>query len=564
MSASRRSLWPRFAAVAGPFFRSEERWRAVGMLALLAALVLSLNGLNVFNSFVGRHFMTAVSERQVGRFFHLGMVYGGVFLILTVVAVFKSFTEERLRLRWRRWLTAHLTNRYLAGRAYYRMRARSDVDNPDQRLSEDVKTFTDQGLALLLILANSTVTLISFSGVLWSITPRLFVAAVLYAAFGTTLTILLGRRLVKLDVKQYRKEADLRYDLIQVRVQAEPVALLRGEADESGRLRRRLAAVVENMKRIIGLSRNIGFFTTGFDYMIQLIPLLLVAPLFFRGEVEFGAVTQAQMVFIHVMGAFSLVVKEFQRVTTFGAVVERLGSFCEVLDEETASASKAPIELVNDDGRVAFEGLTLTTTTDGRLVVRDLWAEIGRGERLLVRGPRGSGRTAVLRAVAGLWPAGQGRICRPAPEAILFLPQQPYLRSGTLRDQLLYATGKEDMHDGRLRHVLRQVGLGGLLDRMGGLEAEQDWPSILSRGEQQRLAFARLLLAEPRFAFLDEATAALEKEEGLQLYELLAGTPMGYISVGSDPALLAHHDKVLDLRPDGSWEVSPCPERTAA
>jgi putative ATP-binding cassette transporter len=312
--------------------------------------------------------------------------------------------------------------------------------------------------------------------------------------------------------------------------------------------------VVENMKNIIGLTRNIGFFSTGFDYMIQLIPLLIVVPLYFRGEVEFGAVTQAQIVFTHVMGAFSLIVKDFQRITTFGAVVERLGIFCEVLGEETQP--KGPIETVVDTKAMAFDGLTLTTPRDGRLLVKDLSLRVARGGRLLIRGPRGSGRSALLRAAAGLWTAGQGRIHRPPPETLLFLPQQPYLRCGSLRAQLLYATRKEDISDRRLEDLLRRVGLDALLQRACGLDAEQDWPVTLSRGEQQRLAFARLLLADPHFAFLDEATAALEPDEGQGLYTLLAQTPMGYLSVATEPGLLRFHDRQLELRTDGTWQLS--------
>jgi putative ATP-binding cassette transporter len=552
-----RPIWSRFLTVASPFFRSEERWVAFGLLGLLAVFLLALGALNVFNTYVGRDFMTALAEREVGRFFSLVALFGGVFVVLTIVAVFKSFTEERLRLRWRHWLTRHLSDRYLSGRAYYRLKARADVDNPDQRLSEDVKTFTEQALALLLILANSTVTLVSFSGVLWSITPWLCLAAVAYAAFGSFVTVWVGRRLVKLDVQQYRKEADLRYDLIQVRVQAEPIALLAGEADENHRLRRRLGDVVANMKGIIGLTRNIGFFATGFDYMIQVIPLLIVAPLYMRGDVELGTVTQAQMVFMYVMGAFTLIVKEFQRLTTFGAVVERLGLFCEVLDEESDTSAKTPIEAVEDDTRVAFEGLTLTTPKDGRLLVKDLSVEVRRGESLLIRGPCGSGRTSLLRAAAGLWTAGQGRIARPPLAQVMFLPQHPYLRPGPLRDQILYGSRERKKADDEILALLRELHLEALLGRVGGLDAEHDWSSILSRGEQQQLAFARLLLIGPRFAFLDEPTSALDKPEANRLYGALSETPITYVSVAADPALADYHDQILELGLDGGWAVSP-------
>ena len=553
MPAARGTLRSRFLAVAKPFFVSEARWRAVGLLSLLLAFIFCLNGLNVLGSFMCRDFTTAVSDHKADRAVSFALLWAGIFGTLTIVAVFKAFTEDRLRLWWRSWLTGHLFDRYLAGRAYYRMKARPDVDNPDQRITEDVRTFTEQSLAILLILTNSTITLISFAGILWSITPWLLAAAVGYTLFGSLTTVLLGRRLVKYDVHQYRKEADLRYDLIQVRTHAEQIALLGGEREEAGRLRHRLGSVVGNMKNIIGLSRNIGFFTVGFDYLTQLIPLVIVGPLVIRGEVEFGMMAQAQIAFLLVMGAFSIIVKEFQRISTIGAVIERLGTFYEVLEAESQEARKSPIETVADGDRVAFEGLTLVTPRDGRLLVKDLSLEVAAGERLLIVGPSGSGRTSLLRAAAGLWATGQGRIVLPARGEAMFLPQQPYLRFGSLRDQLLYGVTRDDRTDDRIEDVLKQVGFEAVLERVGGLDAEQEWANTLSAGEQQQVVFARLLLASPRFAFLDEATSALDRETAQRLYAVLSDSPIAYISVASDPGLAEFHERVLDLGASGAW-----------
>jgi putative ATP-binding cassette transporter len=560
-----RGLWSRFATITKPFFKAEGRWVAVALLGLLLGFILSLVGLNAVSGYMNRDFMTAVWERQAGGAVFYAALWGGVIAAITVVAAFKAFAEERLRLRWRRWLTRHLIDRYLASRAFYHLKARTDVDNPDQRITEDVKLFTDHALALLLIFTNSTITLVLFSGILWSISPWLFLAAVVYAVFGTVMTIFVGRKLVKYDVRQFKKEADLRYDLIQVRTHAEPVALLGGESAEKGRLRGRLELVVENMKRIIGLSRNINFFTFGYDYLGQLVPLAIAGLLFIRGSVtEAGEVTQAQMVFLHIIGAFSLIVKEFQRISAFGAVVERLGSFYEALDDEAPAPKRSLIETVEDEGRVAFEGLTLVTPQDGRVIVEDLTVEVPRGKSLLVLGPKGSGRTSILRAAAGLWTAGQGRVVRPPLDLVVFLPQQPYLRAGPLREQLVYATGKEGAAEEELLAALRAAKFQGVLDRVGGLDAERDWSSTLSLGEQQQLAFARLLLTAPAFAFLDEATCALRPEKARQLYEVLAGTDMTYISVGSDPTLCEYHDIIVELGPNGTWRRSSRALRAAS
>lgn len=349
--------WVRFVSIARPFFQSEQRRRAIGMLVLLVALLFSVSGLNVVNSFVGRDFMTAVAERHPHRFFSLALLYAGVFAVSTIVAVLCHFTEEKLGLLWREWLTVHLIDRYLADDTYRRLKTRGDVDNPDQRITEDVKTFTVTALSLLLIVLNSTITLCSFSGILWSITPWLFLAAVGYAAIGSFMTLVLGRRMVGLDVLQLKKEADLRYELIRLRTETEPGA----ELPERGRLRRRLDDVVANAARIIGVNRNLGFFTTGFDYVTQLIPALIVAPLYMSGQIEFGTVTQAAMAFCHVLGAFSLIVKEFPRLTTFAAVIKRLGGFWE--------ATAPAVEPADDLDTPVFEGLTLRAPRDARMLV---------------------------------------------------------------------------------------------------------------------------------------------------------------------------------------------------
>jgi putative ATP-binding cassette transporter len=524
------------------------------MLALILLFILTLNALNVCGSFMCRNFTTTVSEHEGTGAITWALLWAGVLGSLTVVAVFKAFTEDRLRLRWRAWLTRHLFQRYLAGHAYYRMKGRSKVDNPDQRMSEDVRTFTEQTLAILLILTNSTITLLSFCGILWSITPWLLWAAVLYALFGSVMTVLLGKRLVKYDVQQFRKEADLRYDLIQVRTHAESVALLRGEREEEHRLGWVLGKVVDNMKSIIGLSRNISFFTTGFDYLSQLIPLVIVAPLVIRGELEFGMLAQGQMAFFLVIAAFSIIVKEFQRISTFGAVIERLGTFTEALGEN-GRPPKSPIEVVEDRTHVAFEGLTLVTPGDGRPLIMDLTVRVPRGRRLLIVGPSGSGRTSLVRAIAGLWGSGQGRITRPPLGDVLFLPQQPYLRAGALKDQLLFGLSEKDFTDDEIQAALQEVGFGPILERVGGLDSEADWGQTLSPGEQQRLVFARLLLANPRFAFLDEATSALDRESARHLYAVLSTTPITYVSLASDASLSAYHQQVIELGPDGGWSA---------
>jgi putative ATP-binding cassette transporter len=562
MASTGRSTWSRFLAIATPFFRSDQRWRAWGMFGLLLVLLLGITGLNVVNSYVGRDFMTAVADRDTGRVGPLALLYLCVFAASTVVAVYERFTEQHLGLFWRRWLTLYLTDRYLSGQAYYRLNNRGDIDNPDQRIAEDVNTFSTNALSFTIIIVNSTITLCAFAGILWSITPWLLLAAVAYAAFGTLITILLGHRLVGLNYQQLKKQADLRYELIRVREYAEPLALQHAERAPRRRIAVALERVVDNFKGIIAVSRNLGFFTNGYNYLTQLIPLVIVAPLYLRREVEFGVVTQAAMAFSMVMNAFSVFVEQFQALSSFAAVIHRLGSLREEIDQRPAPAPPV-IEVVYDGDQVAFEGLTLRTS-EGRVLVRDLSLEVPRGKRLLIRGSNGCGRTCLFRAAAGLWEHGSGRILRPPRGELMFLPQHPYLVPGPLRDQFLWSRREAGFTDEQILEVLRKVRFEQVLERVGGLDAERDWPKVLSPGEQLLLALGRLLLAEPHFAFLDEALGVFEPPRRRYLYGILSESPITYLTAGNEPDLVEYHDMILEVQAGGAWRSAPILRPAAA
>jgi putative ATP-binding cassette transporter len=292
----------------------------------------------VVNSFVGRDFMTALAERHAGRFFTFAGILAGVFAVSTVVEVLARYAEQRLGLVWREWLIRRFLDRYLAGRAYLRLGDEHKIDNPDERISLDVKTFTATTLSILVLLLNGVLTLAAFSWVLWSITPWLFLTALGYAAIGSVGTILLGRRLVTLNNQQIQKEADFRYGLGQLRENAEAVAQVSGEGEQKDRLGSRLARLVQNFHAVIRVGRNLGFFITAFKYLPQIIPVAVVAPLYIRGAVAFGAVTQAAMAFAQVQGAFALLETQYQEVTTYAAVIGRLG----VLWEATEPGAERP------------------------------------------------------------------------------------------------------------------------------------------------------------------------------------------------------------------------------
>jgi putative ATP-binding cassette transporter len=547
--------WLRFVYLSKPYFVSEARRSALGLLAALVALLLVMSGLNVINSYVGRDFMTAIAERQPEQVYLLALSYLAVFAAATAVGAFSQLTEQVLGLRWRNWLTRRFLALYFRSQAYSRIKAHNDVDNPDQRIAEDIRTFTATTLSFFIMTLNSVITVLAFSEVLWSITPWLFLVSVLYPLLGTMLVMFIGRHLVWLNNQQLKKEADFRFELVRAREHAESIALVHAEQKEQTRLGDFLSALVTNYRTIIGVLFRLKFFTGGYNFLTQLIPVLIVAPRYLNGEVEFGVVTQAAMAFSQVFNAFSLIVEEFQNLSVYAAVIDRLGTLREAIAVETEPPPSA-VHVVEDASHLAFQHVTLRTPKGDRVLIRDLTLEIPRGQRVLVTGPNGAGKSALIRAAAGLWDRGQGRIVRPTPREVLFLPERPYMVFGTLRDQFQTAVGDSELNEDRINSALRAVNLEPLVERLGGLDVAHDWAQMLSLGEQELFAFARLLLARPAFAFLDQAATALSEPRWRGLYHRLAETSMTYISAAEHEAGLAdYHDVQLELHLDGSWEM---------
>jgi vitamin B12/bleomycin/antimicrobial peptide transport system ATP-binding/permease protein len=309
---STMGIWRRFVRAVRAVASSEVGGRFRWLLFALLVLLVGVNALNVLNSFVGRDMMTSIEQRSVARFFSKVALYAAVFVASTVVAVFLRFVEERLGLLWREWLTRRLVDLYLHGAVYLHLKERGELGNPDQRIAEDVRLFTASTLSFVLMLLNAVFAIVAFSGVMWSISPLLFLVAIGYAGLGSLITILLGRPLVRLNYDQSDREAAFRAQLVRVGDNAEAVALLEREGRINSRLRSLLGGVVANAKRIVTVNRNLSFFTTGYNYGIQVVPPLIIGPLFMRGKVEFGVITQSAMAFAHLLGGFSLFVTQFQ------------------------------------------------------------------------------------------------------------------------------------------------------------------------------------------------------------------------------------------------------------
>ncbi|MDB9540911.1 ABC transporter ATP-binding protein/permease [Anabaenopsis tanganyikae CS-531] len=559
-------LWQKFLKLAKPYWFSEKKWQARGLLGLLLVLALAVNGINVSISFIFRNVDTALATfpqtQDTSTFWRFITIYAGLLVVGTPIVVMFGYLQDKLGLQWREWLTNHFIDKYFQNRAYYQINFNQKIDNPDQRIAEDIRAFTRTSLSFSLLILTSVITLISFTGVLLSISVSLSVALVVYAIFGTVVTAWLGQRLIGINFNQLKREADFRYGLVHVRDNAESIAFYQGETEEILQLKQRFLQAIRNFELLINWQRNLGFFTTSYNYFVSALPYLVIAPIYFAGDTEFGTFTQAAIAFSQIFRALSVVVSQFENLTAFAAGIERMGDLAAVLETTNQTPSGMTTIDITEDSHLALRRVTLLTPNYERTLVRDLPFSLQPGEGLVIVGHSGSGKSSLLRAIAGLWNAGTGQIIRPALSEIMFLPQRPYMVLGSLRSQLLYPNPDNDISESKMRHVLEEVNLAELPERFGGFEIELDWANVLSLGEQQRLAFARLLLSRPSYVILDEATSALDLANEKKLYEQLKAKETTLISVGHRPSLLQYHEYVLELDGSSNWRFLPISEYT--
>jgi len=574
-----RQLLPTAWNMIRPYWSSEDRWAAWGLLGVVVALTLGMVHINVLFSHWNNAFFSALQDKDQSVFLHQLLRVSWLVGLYIFFAVYQLYLNQMLEIRWRRWLTEHYLRAWLADGAYYRMQLLAgETDNPDQRIAEDVHLLISHTLALLMGGLRALVTLVAFVAILWALSGTLTVplgwssltlpgylvwAAILYAIAGTWLTHWIGRPLVRLNFDKQRCEADFRFGLVRFRENTEGVALYRGEADELRSFRERFEAVVANWWSIMRRQKRLTYFTAGYGQAAWIFPSVVAAPRYFRGEIALGGLMQTIGAFSQVQASLSFFIDSYKTIAEWCSVVERLSGFERALERvRIQAATEGGVRRVDGGtAHVTVEGVDLHLP-DGQPLIANVNLSLQRGDTVLLGGTSGSGKSTLVRAIAGIWPFGHGEIRRSLDARVLFLPQKPYLPIGTLREVVSYPMPTGGFDDATLGEALVAVGLPDFAGRLG--EAGH-WALQLSPGEQQRIAFARALVQKPEWLFLDEATSAVDEATEARLYRLvrerLAGTTV--FSVGHRGTLRAFHSRHLLVRANGSNGPASIVEVTA-
>jgi putative ATP-binding cassette transporter len=551
-----RHLSTRFAAIASPYWKSNEKWTAWTLLVLLILLTFGWSRSEVLFLQQTGDLASALAAKDAGRFWRT--IYECLAMLVAAVPIVALYyyVRDKLGIQWRRWLTRRILHQYLENRAYYELNTNAKIDNPDQRIAEDINIFTQKSLNFMIVILGSVIQVALFSGVLWSISHSLVYFLIIYAFVGTFVTaFLFGRVLIGINFLQLKKEADFRFGLVRIRENAESIALYRGEEHELALVERRFESVFQNNTKLVNRQLFLNLFANAYKYLTCVIPYAIIANQVLSGELEVGRAVLAAGAFTAILTALAIIVDKFDELSKFVAGIDRLDTFVKFLEVETPRR-KANRQIESFRGtELVIDRLSLRTLDSQRWIVQNLSAVVMPGEGLIIMGPSGSGKSSLLRAIAGLASSGKGTIVRPGLKHMLFLPQRPYMVLGSLRNQLLYPFTDRYHFDEELLKILELVNLPRLADQFGGLDAEADWQNVLSIGEQQRLAFARVLLAKPRYVMLDEATSALDARNEDRLYQLLGTFSTTVVSVSHHDTIRKYHENVLELHGDGKWDL---------
>jgi len=551
------------------YWVSEEKWRA----GLLLGVIVSLN--------LGHVYILVLLNEWNNTFYNTLQNYDkdgfisaiGTFSILAtcyiIVAVYELYMQQLLEIKWRRWLTQQYLQSWLHQRSYYQMQLLDNsTDNPDQRISEDVRSFVNLALRLSLGLLKATVTLCSFVVILWNLSGSFSIPigdneiaipgymvwiAIIYAAVGTWLTTKIGHPLVGLNFSQQRYEADFRFSLVRLRENSESIALYGGEKQEQHNLLNRFHMVVTNFRQLMLRQKKLTWFTSGYGQIAIIFPLIVAAPRYFSKEIPLGGLIQTSSAFGRVQDALSFFVESYSLFAEWQAVIQRLIGFENSIKMAKSISEEVSIQVNHSDKSSIDVSQLSINLPNGELLLKNLNLTISQGDSLLMIGPSGCGKSTLMRTLAGIWPFGQGSITIPNGQSLLFLPQKSYLPLGTLRDCMLYPYKLGFKADDYIRSIMKLCKLGELVDKLDNIE---DWSHILSLGEQQKIAFVRAILQEPNWLFLDEATSAIDEYTERELYKLVGELKnTAIISVGHRSTLVDYHKRKLVIDVAGNWRL---------
>lgn len=546
-----------FWQVAKGYFLSSEKFRAWGLLFLVIVGTIVIRPLGLQVAIYTSKITTALSQKDFATYKNVLLISTGLTASLIFAFLAQSFLEQKFSLYWRQWLTNQFLNRYLADRHFYHINNDKVIDNPDQRISQDINSFIDKSLTYFLGLGGTLLSGFLYIGTLWKINNSLVFIAITTAIIQTLISYFIGRVLTPLSFQSLEYEADFRYSLVHIRSNSEAIAFYEGEKEEQKEVESRFRQLLTVLHAKIFPSSTLSGVKVALSIATTLICTLLLAPRYFNNEVTLGDFQLSISAFGQVVSVFNWFSSNFNGLTQFAAVIKRLGTLQDYfVATSPAIASSNTIQTIIEP-RLGWSHLTVKTPDRKRTLVTDTSVEIPPGEGLLVMGASGLGKSSILRAVAGLWKQGEGYIYRPKTTEMLFIPQRPYMVLGTLRKQILYPHTEKAFTDERIQSVLKEVNLGDLVERVGGLDVQLDWANVLSLGEQQRLGFARLFLHLPHYAVLDEATSALDVPNEKRLYQQLQTAGITYISVGHRPTLIAYHKRVLEILEGGKWRFLP-------